>query len=113
MDQKDLLKEMGYRLSTKRRETGYTQEQLAELVDMTAQTISYAEQGRKAMRPETIVKICTALNMSADYLLMGKHTDEYSNFEKSFNGLTGEQQIYVKLIMDACLGLCNAEVTKK
>ncbi|GEM_PF-1457445 len=113
MEHADLLREIGDRLSIKRREAGYTQEKLAELTDLTVQTISYAEQGRKGMRIDTIVKLCKVLNMSADYLLMGKHTDEYSNFEKSFNGLTGEQQIYVKLIMDACLGLCNAEVTKK
>lgn len=36
---------------------------------MTTQTISTAENGIKALRPVNIMKLCGALNISADYLL--------------------------------------------
>lgn len=109
MDSSQLLKEIGLRLCQKRKEKGYTQEQLAELIEVTPQTISYAEQGRKAMRPENIVKICIALNISSDYLLMGKD-NSHSSFDilgEHFENLTSEQQIYIKIILDSCINLCK------
>ena len=109
MDSLLLLKDIGARLCQKRKEKGYTQEKLAELIDVTPQMISYAEQGRKAMRPENIIKICTALNISADYLLMGKETvsSSFAVLERHFENLTNEQQIYIKLILDSCINLCK------
>lgn len=67
-----LLKEMGQRLAARRKQLRMTQEEVAEKADMTTHTISTAETGRKALRPSNIVKLCTALDMSADYLLFGK-----------------------------------------
>lgn len=108
MDSTQLLREIGLRLYTKRREKGYTQEKLAELTEITPQTISYAEQGRKAMRAENIVKVCNALGISSDYLLMGKEDNgSLSILEDKFKNLTSEQQIYVKLILDSCINLCQ------
>ena len=43
-----LLKEMGRRLSARRKQLRLTQEEVAELADMTTQTISTAENGIKA-----------------------------------------------------------------
>jgi transcriptional regulator with XRE-family HTH domain len=66
-----LLKEMGRRLSARRKQLRLTQEEVAELADMTTQTISTAENGIKALRPVNIIKLCGALKISADYLLFG------------------------------------------
>ena len=107
MNSEELLKEIGARLAKTRKEKGYTQEQLAELIEVTPQMISYAEKGRKAMRPENLIKICTTLDTSADYLLMGKETTSFGIFEKHFENLTNEQQIYIKLILDSCINLCQ------
>lgn len=71
MEEKEFLENIGIRMRKKRKELGYTQEQLAEQMGVTIQMISYAEQGKKAMRPENIVKVCDILSMSADYLLTG------------------------------------------
>lgn len=68
----ELLKEMGQRILERRKQLNMTQETLANLTHLTSQTISYAEMGQKAMRPETMLKICEALGISADYLLRGK-----------------------------------------
>ena len=51
-----LLKEMGQRLSARRKQLRLTQEEVAERADMTTQTISTAENGIKALRPENIIK---------------------------------------------------------
>ena len=60
----ELLKEMGQRILERRKQLNMTQETLANLTHLTSQTISYAEMGQKAMRPETMLKICEALGIS-------------------------------------------------
>ena len=72
----DLLKEMGKRIHDRRKQLHMTQENLAELANITPQTVSTAELGQKAMRPDTIIKISAALGISTDYLLLGKVTEE-------------------------------------
>ena len=65
------LQQIGERLCVRRQQMNMTQEQLAERANVTSQTISYAELGKKAMRADTIVGVCNALEISADYLLFG------------------------------------------
>ena len=62
----ELLKEMGQRMLDRRKQLKLTQ------AHVTPQTVSTAELGTKAMRPETILKICDALDISTDYLLRGQ-----------------------------------------
>ncbi|MGN0573468.1 MAG: helix-turn-helix domain-containing protein [Acutalibacteraceae bacterium] len=71
MNNQSLLKEIGERVYNRRKSLGYTQEQLAEKMNVSVQMISNLELGKKAIRPENIIKICSALEISADYLLMG------------------------------------------
>lgn len=67
----DFLCEMGVRLMLRRKALNLTQEQVAEKAGVTPQTVSSAERGRKALRPENIVRICAALEISPNYLLLG------------------------------------------
>lgn len=64
--------EMGQRISKLRNEKRMTQEELATITGLSTQTISTAENGRKALRPENIVKLSQALGVTTDYLLTGK-----------------------------------------
>jgi len=66
-----LLTDMGLRIQELRKQRNMTQETLAERAGMTSQTISTAELGKKALRPENIVKLSRALGVSTDYLLTG------------------------------------------
>ena len=66
-----VLLEIGHRLSARRKQMNMTQDALAEKANVTAQTISYAELGKRAMRADTIVGVCNALKISSDYLLFG------------------------------------------
>lgn len=75
MENKQLLKEIGERVNTRRKALGYTQEQLAEKINVSVQMISNLELGKKAIRPENIVKLCDNLEISADYLLTGNNID--------------------------------------
>ena len=42
---------------------------------MTTQFVSYAEAGKRGMHPENLMKISSALGVSADYLLTGERVD--------------------------------------
>ncbi len=68
----DLLSQIGNRILSRRRQLRITQEELAEKAGITPQTVSSAELGKKALRPENIVRLCAALEISTDYLLLGK-----------------------------------------
>lgn len=68
----DILKAMGSRMTSARKQAGYTQEQLGEITGLSVKMISAAENGHKAMRPENVVKICNCLSISTDYLLKGE-----------------------------------------
>ena len=63
---------MGNRLVTRRKQLQLTPDELARIADTITQTISTAETGRKALRPENIIKLCAALDINMDYLLRGK-----------------------------------------
>lgn len=67
----DKMVQIGKRLRNRRKQLNMSQDQLAELAGVTGQTISIAELGKKAMRADTIIGICKALDISADYLLFG------------------------------------------
>lgn len=51
-----------------------TQEELAEKIDVSTQMISNLELGKKAIRPENLTKVCEALKLSADFILIGSNT---------------------------------------
>ncbi len=66
------LSDMGERISKRRKELNMTQEQLAESINLSLQSISCIELGKKAIRPNNLVNLCGALGVSADYILTGK-----------------------------------------
>ena len=68
----DLLKQVGYRILSRRKQLRMTQEELAEKAGITPQTVSSAELGKKALRPENIIRISSALGISTEYLLLGE-----------------------------------------
>ena len=109
MDPKQVIRDMGLRIALRRRETGMTQEELADRMDVSPQTISYVETGKKSIRPENLIKLCTALDVSADYLLTGSVSDaEYNEVCKKLALLTPEQFGYVKGIIDNCVLLAQS-----
>ena len=83
-----------------------TQEMLAERGDMTPQFVSYAEAGKRAMRPENLLKLDSSLGVSADYLLTGDIIDkDLLLLSEKLRQLTPEQVRIVERIIDECVGL--------
>ena len=92
----------GRRLSARRKQLRLTQEEVAELADMTTQTISTAENGIKALRPVNIIKLCGALKISADYLLFGTiSNDDQSILFSKVSQLSPEQYRHLEDIINS------------
>lgn len=70
------LIEMGIRIAQRRKELRLTQEQLAEKMGVSLQTVSCIELGKKAIRPENLANLCTCLSVTADYVLYGKRNQQ-------------------------------------
>ena len=107
MQDRDIcLEEMGKRIEMRRRALGLTQEALAERADVTTQFVSYAESGKRAMRPENLRRIANALSVSADYLLTGEIIDkDMLILADKLRQLTPEQTRLVEDIIDECIKL--------
>ena len=62
----------GQRIRRFRKQKRLTQEALAEQVGISPQFLAEIENGKKGMSAETLYKICTRFDLSADYILLGK-----------------------------------------
>lgn len=70
LDEAD-LREIGKRIQNRRKQQGYTQEQLAEAMNVSIQMISNLERGNKAIRIDNLIKLSRILSISTDYILTG------------------------------------------
>ncbi len=110
MDAELCLQDIGRRIMERRKKLGLTQEALAEKGDVTAQFVSYAEAGKRAMRPENLLKIAAALGVSADYLLTGDIIDkDLLLLADKLRRLTPAQVRIVESIIDECCKLYHPE----
>lgn len=100
------LKEMGQRIMERRKKLGLTQEALAERSELTTQFVSYAESGKRGMRPENLMKIAAALGVSTDYLLTGDIIDKDKLLLSDKLGKLSPQQVrIVESVVDECIRL--------
>lgn len=100
------LLDIGQRIMERRKKLGMTQEALAEKGEMTTQFVSYAESGKRAMRPENLLKLSQSLGVSADYLLTGDIVDkDLLLLSEKLRKLSPDQVRLVESIVDECIRL--------
>ena len=100
---------MGKRMATRRKECGLTQEKVADLAGITHQQYNKAENGKTCLSSDTLLRVSTALQTSADFLLSGKDTsDKYITTIGLLDKMTDDQrELANKLIM--CIADYSAE----
>lgn len=62
----------GKRLKALRKQAGKTQEQMAELLCLSVDSISNYETGKTMCMPEHIAKICVICDTTSDYIYFGR-----------------------------------------
>lgn len=63
--------ETGKRIRAIRKQNKFTQEQLAEELYLTAESVSNFENGKTMCMPENIAKICELFGVTSDYIYYG------------------------------------------
>ena len=95
------LETMGTRIALRRKELYLTQEQLAEKMGVSLQTISNIELGKKAIRPQNLAKLCDCLEITSDYILYGRRSErQMGDFMKRMSALTQAEYQAVQKIVD-------------
>lgn len=69
---KELNTAIGGRIRAYRESLGMNREAFSEQVGLSPQFLAEAENGKKGLSAESIYKICSSSDMSADYLVLGK-----------------------------------------
>lgn len=101
IEDKQFLVDMGNRIMKRRKELGMTQEKLAETMDLSLQSVSCIELGKKAIRPENLFKLCHALDISADYILTGEKTvHQLDGINKKLAALNENDYQIVEALID-------------
>ena len=72
---KDYNLTVGLRIREVREVLNLTREQFSEKCDISTSFLTAVESGKKAVTSKTLYKICTAFNISADYLIRGNGHD--------------------------------------
>nr|MBQ8244022.1 helix-turn-helix transcriptional regulator [Oscillospiraceae bacterium] len=95
------LENMGLRIAQRRKELHWTQEQLAEKMGVSLQTVSNIELGKKAVRPKNLANLCMYMDVSADYILYGKRNEkQLSNTVLKLSALDSEAYTMVENLID-------------
>lgn len=98
------LQAIGDRISKRRKQLNYTQEILAEKMNVSVQMISNLERGNKAIKIENLIKICDILDVSADYILTGKHIEkDITSTSDKISKLNNTDFKMIDMLIDYCL----------
>lgn len=73
------FKECGKRIQQLRKERGLTQEQLAEQLNVSQNTIAKIEFGLRRPFVDFLIELSEFFNISTNYLVLGVHAEEVDN----------------------------------
>ena len=103
MEKTELI-DIGKRIQQRRKQLGYTQEQIANMMNVSIQMVSNLERGNKSIRIENLVNLCKILQVSTDYILIGKNTDlDNKVLFNKISKLSRKGRQLVELLIDYCL----------
>ena len=101
----DELKLIGERICSRRKQLRYTQERLAEEMNVSIQMVSNLERGNKAIKIENLIKLSDILGVSTDYILLGRNTAGYvMNVADKLSQLSDDNLRLVEHMIDFCIG---------
>ena len=101
MGNNQVLIQIGKRIALRRKELNITQEQLAETIGLSLQSISCIELGKKGIRPENLINLCIALVSTSDYFLFGKRSEfQMNSLVQKISTLNNEDYLLLESIVN-------------
>lgn len=108
------LRAIGNNIKKYRKSKGFTQAQLAEMIDISTIHMSHMETGSVSMSLECLIKICDSLDISPDDLLFGEYKlnsiSATKQLSRIMDNLTVDER---KLIIDFAELLNKTKVNRK
>ena len=95
---------IGKRIQNRRKQLMLTQEQLAEMMNVSIQMVSNLERGNKAIRIDNLINLSQILDISTDYILTGKETtDDITVLTSRMSRLGAKERKMISMLVDFCL----------
>lgn len=92
-------KEIGKRIMRLRKEHGYTQDELSEMIGFSKNHLSGIECGKYTATTPFIFRLCTVLGRTPDYFLIGQVSSVTDDLTSLMRRLTKEEQeLVMKMI---------------
>lgn len=88
-------KEFGARIKALRKTVGMTQEELADRLILSVDSVSRMENGKIMCMPEHLVHLCEIFGVAADYFYFGQT-------EKSGDGQCGREEKEILSLLSGC-----------
>lgn len=87
---------VGERIRKAREMNSFTQENVAKMIGVNVSHISDMERGQTGISVGTIIALCDALDVTAEYLLFGKDVSHSSNFDKMLFELDSDGKLFIE-----------------
>lgn len=98
------LNGIGKRIQSRRKQLMFTQEQLAEMMNVSIQMVSNLERGNKAIRIDNLINLSQILDVSTDYILTGKTTaDDNKTLTSHIAQLSPKDRKMIEMMVEYCL----------
>ena len=99
---------IGTRIKNARLNKKYTQEYIAERLNVSCQHISDIERGLNGMSIPSLMELCRLLEVDADYILFGTISGHNSNpINDILRKMTPQQSMYAEEILRAYAKSCG------
>ena len=100
---------IGKRIQQVRKARRYTQAEVAEMINMSSKNLSQLERGMTGISLSTLINICKALNVSADYILFGIENENQNNNAVNImlSELNEKEQLYAENLLLVYVEACK------
>lgn len=104
---------IGQRIKSARKNKRYTQEYVAEKLNVSCQHISDIERGLNGMSLPSLMELCKILEVDADYLLFGTISRNNINpIERLLQKMTPQQALFAEEILTAYAKSCGIYINQ-
>ena len=97
-DAAELKKLLGKRIKELRTKRGFSQEQLAEMIDVGQRNLSKIECGNNFVTAETLSKLLAALNIEAKELFDFNHHNDKAFLKQELLSAVSEEKVNLELL---------------
>lgn len=101
---------LGQRIRDLRRKRGFTQEQLAELADLSTPYVSHLERGTKKASLAVLVRLAECLSVTVDQLLTGNQVTDKAAYYSEVHELLEDCSIRERAVLTEIVGAAKRSI---